>query len=221
MCAQSHTITSTHLSGGDTSGQFEFMLMLVRKARWGKLLKCLMVIDTVVVCVCVWLGRRCLVIVNVDISDFSTTSLLNVFLRRVNIIIFVSFFCLCNPTVTPQITLRLGSNLRHSHIQEGNDVYFECAVRASPWVTEVRWHFEGKELQTNTSAGVIVSNQSLVLQKVRRAHRGKYTCSATNIEGEGVSNPIHLRVQFAPLCRPGKFWAKRLNVHRALIIFLN
>lgn len=108
-------------------------------------------------------------------------------------------------TDIPQITLRLGSNLRHSHIQEGNDVYLDCVIRASPWVTEVRWHFEGKELQTNTSAGVIVSNQSLVLQKVRRSHRGKYTCSATNVEGEGVSNPIHLRVQFAPICRAGKF----------------
>ncbi|KPM07933.1 sidestep protein-like protein 3 [Sarcoptes scabiei] len=83
---------------------------------------------------------------------------------------------------------RLGSNLRHSHIQEGNDVYFECLIRSSPLSYEVRWNFEGRELQTNTSAGVIVSNQSLVLQKVRRQQRGKYTCSATNSEGDGESN---------------------------------
>lgn len=104
----------------------------------------------------------------------------------------------------PQITLRLGSNLRHSHIQEGNDVYFECIIRASPTVTEIRWHFEGRELQTNTSAGVIVSNQSLVLQKIKRHQRGRYTCSATNAEGDGESNAIHLRVQFAPVCKAGK-----------------
>ena len=74
-------------------------------------------------------------------------------------------------------------------------------MRASPWVTEIRWFFEGKEVHTNTSAGVIVSNQSLVLQRVTRHHRGRYTCSASNSEGEGESNSVHLRVQFAPVCK--------------------
>ncbi|KAI1287422.1 Neural cell adhesion molecule 2 [Halotydeus destructor] len=101
----------------------------------------------------------------------------------------------------PQLALRLGSKLRHSHIQEGNDVYFECNIRSNPWVTEVRWWFEGKEIQTNTSAGVIVSNQSLVLQRVQRKYRGRYTCSASNAEGEGESNSVHLRVQYSPVCR--------------------
>src|SRR5947209_8705225 len=104
----------------------------------------------------------------------------------------------------PQLSLRLGSKLRHSHIQEGNDVYFEGTIRASPWVTEIRWWFEGKEIHTNTSAGVIVSNQSLVLQKVKKSNRGRYTCSAVNSEGEGESNTVHLRVQFAPVCKPGQ-----------------
>ncbi|XP_015785668.1 kin of IRRE-like protein 3 isoform X2 [Tetranychus urticae] len=101
----------------------------------------------------------------------------------------------------PQLTLRLGNKLRHSHIQAGNDVYFECIIRANPKVTEIRWWFEGKELHTNTSAGVIVSNQSLVLQKVQRSHRGRYTCTALNSEGEGESKAVHLRVQFAPVCK--------------------
>lgn len=106
----------------------------------------------------------------------------------------------------------MGSNLRHSHIQEGNDVYFECVIRASPWLFEVRWHFEGKELQTNTSAGIIVSNQSLVLQKVRRQQRGKYTCSASNSEGDGESNAVHLRIQYAPICKSGTFWFSILQI---------
>ena len=117
---------------------------------------------------------------------------------------FLLFFLNFIVADVPQITLHLGSNLRHSHIQESNDVYFECIIKASPWVTEIRWHFEGREIQTNTTAGVIVSNQSLVLQKVLRHQRGKYTCSATNAEGEGESNSIHLRVQYAPVCKPGK-----------------
>ncbi|XP_067133867.1 protein turtle homolog A-like isoform X1 [Centruroides vittatus] len=102
----------------------------------------------------------------------------------------------------PQITMKLGSKLRHTHIQEGNDVYFECNIRANPWVSEITWRLEGQQIQTNISAGIIVSNQSLVLQKVRRISTGRYTCMATNTEGEGESNPIHLRVQYAPICVP-------------------
>ncbi|KAF8773963.1 Hemicentin-1 like protein [Argiope bruennichi] len=98
----------------------------------------------------------------------------------------------------PQLTLRLGSKLRHAHIQEGNDVYFECNIRASPWVSEIGWKFEDQELHTNTSNGIIVSNQSLVLQKVQRSSRGRYTCTATNTEGTGESNEVFLRVQCPP-----------------------
>ncbi|GFU00828.1 nephrin [Nephila pilipes] len=104
----------------------------------------------------------------------------------------------------PQLTLRLGSKLRHSHIQEGNDVYLDCSIIASPWVNEIGWRFGGKELHTNTSAGIIVSNQSLVLQKVQRTSRGHYTCVASNSEGEGESNVVQLRVQYSPLCKPGQ-----------------
>ncbi|XP_064470696.1 hemicentin-2-like [Ornithodoros turicata] len=104
----------------------------------------------------------------------------------------------------PQLNLRLGSKLRHQHIQEGNDVFFECDIRASPWVSEIGWRFEGKDLVTNTSAGIIVSNQSLVLQKVDRLSRGRYTCTATNTEGQGESNPVNLKVRYAPVCKPGQ-----------------
>ncbi|CAL1283698.1 unnamed protein product [Larinioides sclopetarius] len=104
----------------------------------------------------------------------------------------------------PQLTLKLGSKLRHAHIQESNDVYFECNIRSSPWVSEIGWKFEDQELHTNTSNGIIVSNQSLVLQKVQKSSRGRYTCTATNSEGTGESNEVFLRVQYAPLCKPGQ-----------------
>ncbi|XP_077524712.1 cell surface glycoprotein MUC18-like isoform X2 [Amblyomma americanum] len=104
----------------------------------------------------------------------------------------------------PQLNLRLGSKLRHQHIQEGNDVFLECDIRASPWVSDIGWRFEGRDLATNTSAGLIVSNQSLVLQKVDRHARGRYTCTATNAEGMGESNAVNLRVRFAPTCKPGQ-----------------
>lgn len=103
--------------------------------------------------------------------------------------------CVFHFLVVPQLSLRLGSKLRHSNILEGNDVYFECNIKASPWVHETGWKFEGQELVTNISAGVIVSNQSLVLQKVQRINRGRYSCTATNNEGPGESNHVYLRVQ--------------------------
>ncbi|XP_076325596.1 neural cell adhesion molecule 2-like isoform X2 [Tachypleus tridentatus] len=101
----------------------------------------------------------------------------------------------------PKLTLRLGSKLRHFRLQEGNDVYLECDVVANPWITEIRWKFEGLDLHTNTSAGIIISNQSLVLQKVKRANRGRYLCAASNSEGQGESNSLHLKVQFRPICK--------------------
>lgn len=45
------------------------------------------------------------------------------------------------------------------------------------------------------SAGVIISTNSLVLQKVSRLHTGNYTCVATNERGETSSKPVSLRVQ--------------------------
>nr|XP_042894831.1 neural cell adhesion molecule 2-like [Parasteatoda tepidariorum] len=104
----------------------------------------------------------------------------------------------------PQLVLRLGSKLRHFRIQEGNDVYMECDIRANPWVTEIGWAFEGRELHTNVSAGLIISNQSLVLQKVQRTNRGHYTCSASNSEGMGESKPLYLSIQYSPVCVPGQ-----------------
>lgn len=71
----------------------------------------------------------------------------------------------------------------------------ECDIRANPWVTEISWFFEGRELHTNVSAGLIISNQSLVLQKVQRTNRGHYTCAASNSEGLGESKPLYLSIQ--------------------------
>lgn len=46
----------------------------------------------------------------------------------------------------------------------------------------------------NISAGVILSDVSLVLQGVTKHTAGDYTCLAANIEGKGISNPVNLKV---------------------------
>ena len=95
----------------------------------------------------------------------------------------------------PSSTLSLGSSLNASNIKEGDDVYFECSVRASPSPYKITWRHNGRELTHNVQKKVIISNQSLVLQKVTRADTGVYTCTAHNSEGDGVSNSINLNIK--------------------------
>ncbi|CAG7817629.1 unnamed protein product, partial [Allacma fusca] len=101
----------------------------------------------------------------------------------------------------PILNLALGSNLDPENIREGGDVYFECMIHANPWVYKVVWLHNGVVVQHNASAGIIMSNQSLVLQRVKRSSAGEYICTATNIEGEGRSNPVELNVMFKPVCK--------------------
>ncbi len=55
--------------------------------------------------------------------------------------------------------------------------------------------FQGKILNYSVEDGVIISNQSLVLQKVSRAETGLYRCSAFNKEGHGKSKPVNLAIK--------------------------
>lgn len=60
--------------------------------------------------------------------------------------------------------------------------------------------YQGTELHQNVSSGVILTEQSLVLQSVTRASAGDYTCLAANTEGRGTSNPVTLRVRCKYYC---------------------
>ncbi|CAL8139508.1 unnamed protein product [Orchesella dallaii] len=101
----------------------------------------------------------------------------------------------------PQVNLDFGSKINSTHIREGEDVYFECSIKANPWIQKVSWRHNGRSLHHNTSAGIIISNQSLVLQSITRKSAGLYTCVGTNSEGDGASNPVVLNVKYAPVCK--------------------
>ncbi|XP_042243451.1 protein turtle-like isoform X2 [Homarus americanus] len=109
-----------------------------------------------------------------------------------------------NVYYTPRLSLAAGTSLDMDDIKEGDDVYFECGIQANPSIYKVQWFHNGEEIGHNVSAGVIQSNQSLVLQRLTKTSSGQYTCSASNIQGTAGSNAVQLSVKFSPLCRPGQ-----------------
>lgn len=93
----------------------------------------------------------------------------------------------------PQLSLSLGAKIPET-MREGSDVYFECLARANPALSEVVWLFEGRPLLNDPVSGILLTNQSLVMQRVRREHRGYYQCVASNPEGVTASNKVFLNV---------------------------
>ena len=55
--------------------------------------------------------------------------------------------------------------------------------------------FQGVVLSPDAGRGVIVSNRSLVLQRVGRFRAGGYRCAARNSEGHAESNAVDLRIK--------------------------
>ncbi|KAG6463570.1 hypothetical protein O3G_MSEX013951, partial [Manduca sexta] len=101
----------------------------------------------------------------------------------------------------PIVTLELGSKLNPNDIEEGDDVYFECVVRANPPAYKVVWEHDGQIMTHNQRAGVIAGSAHLALQGVSRDQAGKYACTASNVEGDGRSQPVHLQVIYKPVCK--------------------
>ncbi|XP_049865567.1 synaptogenesis protein syg-2-like [Pectinophora gossypiella] len=100
----------------------------------------------------------------------------------------------------PIVVLQLGSKLNPNDIEEGDDVYFECVVRANPPAYKVVWEHNGQVMTHNQRAGVIAGSAHLALQGVSREQAGKYVCTASNVEGDGKSAPVNLQVIYKPVC---------------------
>ncbi|XP_044599511.1 nephrin isoform X2 [Cotesia glomerata] len=102
----------------------------------------------------------------------------------------------------PIIRLELGSKMNPDDIEEGDDVYFECKVRANPEAYKVVWKHNGVEIHNNAKKGVIVQHYSLALRKVNRFQAGNYKCVASNVEGDGYSDTVELKIMYKPICIP-------------------
>uniref|UniRef100_A0A182J5S9 Ig-like domain-containing protein n=1 Tax=Anopheles atroparvus TaxID=41427 RepID=A0A182J5S9_ANOAO len=99
-----------------------------------------------------------------------------------------------NVLYPPQVTLSLGSTLNPADIKEGDDVYFECHIKANPREHRITWSHDGQPVTQNVTSGVIISTRSLVLQHVGRFDSGSYACAAANDRGETQSEPVALKI---------------------------
>ena len=61
--------------------------------------------------------------------------------------------------------------------------------------TNLIYLFQDHILPDDIASGVIISNHSLVLQRVTRKAAGIFTCHATNAEGSTTSNSLRLIVK--------------------------
>ena len=145
----------------------------------------------------------------------------------------IHFWC-CVVADAPTVALSFGSNLDPGNIAEGNDVYFECKISANPEVYKVVWlhNVRNQYYWKNTnfdrifalqdvmvlhdkSNGIIISGSSLVLQGVTRKHGGKYSCVASNIEGDTQSNILSLKV----MCKFQKNQSKISQLNFSILVF--
>ncbi|KAL4707861.1 hypothetical protein ACJJTC_015385 [Scirpophaga incertulas] len=102
----------------------------------------------------------------------------------------------------PVATIHLGAKMNPNDIEQGDDVYFECRVDANPPAYKVVWEHNGVLLQHNVANGIILTgNTNLAMRNVTRLQAGKYTCIASNVEGDGKSPPILVQIVYKPLCR--------------------
>ncbi|KAM3968361.1 nephrin [Aphomia sociella] len=102
----------------------------------------------------------------------------------------------------PVAVMHLGAKMNPNDIEEGDDVYFGCDVDANPPAYKVVWEHNGILLQHNPAGGVILTgNTNLALRNVSRHQAGKYSCTASNVEGDGKSPPLHMQVVYKPICR--------------------
>jgi len=101
---------------------------------------------------------------------------------------------------SPIVSVKLGDSLNSSNIKEGDDVYFECNIQASPSVKSVIWNHNAETIHQDKTSGIIISGNSLVVQNIQRQNEGNYSCLAANHVASVESKPIILNIKYRPVC---------------------
>ena len=60
---------------------------------------------------------------------------------------------------------------------------------------------QNQSVVEDKARGILISGSSLVLQRVSRDQAGAYSCAASNLEGDAVSNTVHIQIR----CESGNF----------------
>ncbi|CAG2176129.1 unnamed protein product, partial [Oppiella nova] len=77
----------------------------------------------------------------------------------------------------------------------------ECAIRANPGASDIQFMLNGTAISDPEPNGFLIVNSTLTIRELQPQHRGKYSCSARNLEGRGVSNEVMLDLRYTPICR--------------------
>lgn len=68
-----------------------------------------------------------------------------------------------------------------------------CNVAISK-MNKLQFIFQDQVIQHNQKGGIIMSSGDLALQGVTRIQAGNYSCVASNVEGDGDSNKVELKI---------------------------
>jgi Immunoglobulin domain len=129
-------------------------------------------------------------------------------------VIFRSLSFLPTPDA-PIVSLSLGSNLDPKNLAKGTDVYLECRIEANPQVKKIEWYHNNKPLQP--IRGVIITNQSLVLQSISKQTHGQYMCRASNTQGSVSSNDLYLDIK----CEFTLSWCELPHIKAVVTIIIS
>nr|XP_046911840.1 uncharacterized protein LOC124492875 [Dermatophagoides farinae] len=123
-----------------------------------------------------------------------------------------------NVLFKPKLTISFGATIQHDNIHERSNVSIECHVSANPIASEIGWIFEGRRLSFVSNnpksihhhrgewndSWIEFKSNTLLIYNIDRKHSGRYRCMAANVQGEGYSDDILLKVQYKPVCARGQ-----------------
>ncbi|KPM05857.1 Immunoglobulin C-2 domain containing protein [Sarcoptes scabiei] len=89
----------------------------------------------------------------------------------------------------------MGSNSLSQDILEGSNVYFECDIKANPYVDVFGWKLNGEIFNISTISGLEERNTSLLITNVNHRHYGQYQCYAANSIGQSESESVFLDIK--------------------------